>query len=211
MGLGLLMLLSLPFMLYSADLGRVGFTLTEPGESRFFVTGQSVGNVAIFGHMMLGGVLMLMTPLQVWPGLRHRFPGFHRWSGRFLCLAAVLTGTGGLLYIGLRGTIGGAWMNLGFALYGGLIVLAAGQAIRHARARAFARHRRWALRLLVLSFGSWFYRVHYGLWYAATDGTASTPAFDGTFDLIQNFAFYVPYLLLLELWLRRQSQVRLSA
>ena len=57
-------------------------------------------------------------------------------------------------------------------------------------------------RLFVLVLGSWLYRVHYGLWYLATDGLASTPEFTGTFDRVQNVAFYLPYLVLLEIWLR---------
>jgi hypothetical protein len=40
----------------------------------------------------------------------------------------------------------------------------------------------------------------------ATDGVASNKDFSGTFDLVQNFAFYVPYLLLLEFYLRAGRQ-----
>lgn len=204
-GIGFLMLMVLPFALYAARSGVSGLFTPGIEDSRFFVAGRMIGNHAIFGHMLLGGVLTLLIPLQLWGALRHRFPALHRWSGRLLITFAVITGLGGLLYIALRGTIGGFWMDAGFTLYGVLLVLSATQAIRFARAGRYGAHRRWALRLFVLAMGSWLYRVHYGIWYALTGGVASTPTFEGTFDLVQNVAFYLPYLLLLEVWLRKSA------
>ncbi|GFE52248.1 DUF2306 domain-containing protein [Roseobacter cerasinus] len=208
-GWGLLILLALPFVHWSLTSGVGPLTGADLADNRFYTPQLTLANLAIFSHMALGAGLMLFIPLQVWPGLRQRWPGYHRWMGRVLCLAGVIVGLGGLTYIAMRGTIGGVWMNAGFALYGALVVICAGQALRHARYKAFAIHRQWALRLLVLSFGSWLYRVHYGLWYLATGGVASTPDFDGAFDLVQNFAFYLPYLLALELelWMRRAQSV----
>lgn len=206
-GLGLLVLLMLPFALYALQEGRVVFAGSGGSESRLFTPGALLSNYAIFGHMMLGGVLTLLVPLQALPVLRQKLPRVHRWSGRFLCGVALLTAAGGLTYIAARGTIGGMPMDVGFALYGVLLGLCAVQAVRRARARQFDAHRRWALRLLVLCLGSWLYRVHYGVWYALTGGLASTPTFEGTFDLIQNVAFYLPYLVLLELWMRRARPV----
>lgn len=205
LGLGLLIIPSLPFAVWALSSGVAGLFQPQLTEDRFFVAGQTIGNHAIYGHMVLGAVLMFLSPLQLWSGLRVRFPAVHRWTGRLLCFCAVLTGAGGLAYIMLRGTIGGVWMDAGFGLYGGLVVLSGVQVIRYARMRQFERHRRWALRLFVLSFASWLYRLHYGLWYLITDGAASTPDFDGSFDLVQNVAFYLPYLVLLEFWMRRRT------
>ncbi|MDW3223327.1 MAG: DUF2306 domain-containing protein [Paracoccaceae bacterium] len=202
-GVFLLIVLLWPFALHSTRTGIVGLAAPDTLDSRFFIAGHIFSNPAIFGHMVLGGLLTVLIPLQIWTALRKRLPVLHRWSGRVLCACAVLTGLGGLVFIVLRGTIGGFWMDFGFALYGVLLSLSALQAIRFARARRFADHKRWALRLFVLSIGSWLYRVHYGVWYALTGGLASTPTFEGAFDLIQNFAFYAPYLVGLELWMRR--------
>ncbi|MEO0910923.1 MAG: DUF2306 domain-containing protein, partial [Pseudomonadota bacterium] len=69
-------------------------------------------------------------------------------------------------------------------------------------------HREWALRLVVLALGSWLYRVHYGIWYLLTDGMYSEPDFSGAFDIIQTFAFYLPYLLLLEIWMRSRPSYK---
>jgi hypothetical protein len=57
--------------------------------------------------------------------------------------------------------------------------------------------------MVVLALSSWLYRVHYGLWFLVTGGLGSEPDFSGLFDRVQVFAFYLPYLLALEIWLRR--------
>ena len=88
--------------------------------------------------------------------------------------------------------------------FGVLTLLAAIQTIRHAQASRLNAHAKWALRFFWLAIGSWLYRVHYGLWYLTTDGLWSNAAFTGVFDLIQNFAFYVPYLIGLEIYLARK-------
>jgi hypothetical protein len=109
---------------------------------------------------------------------------------------------GGLVFIARRGTIGGPVMDLGFALYGLCLATAAVQTIRHAWGRALERHREWALRLFVLALASWLFRLHYVVWFLITDGLGSTPDLTGPFDRVQVFAFFVPYLIGLEVYLR---------
>jgi hypothetical protein len=53
--------------------------------------------------------------------------------------------------------------------------------------------------------------VHYGLWYLATGGAASNPDFTGAFDRVQNFAFFVPYLILVQIWIAYRSPRRAAA
>lgn len=202
-GLLLVMLLAAPFVIYSADFGRDGLRGTMDAPHYLF-SASAPANAGIFSHMLLGAAITLLVPLQLIRPLRARLPALHRWTGRLVTLAAGITALGGLVYIALRGTIGGAVMDAGFTLYGALMLLAAVQTYRHARARRIAQHNAWALRLFWLVLGSWLYRVHYGLWYLATDGLWSTPEFTGAFDLVQNFAFYLPYLIGVEIYLRRR-------
>lgn len=198
-------LLVLPFVFYAANFGQAGLraALTEP---HYLFSSNIPANNSIFSHMVAGGLITLLVPLQLVAPLRRRFPRLHRWSGRLIVLAAILTAIGGLIYIALRGTIGGAVMNAGFMLYGSLMLLAATQTILHARAGRITQHNAWALRLFWLVLGSWLYRVHYGLWYLATGGLWSNPEFTGGFDLVQNFAFFLPYLIGVEIYLQRRRQ-----
>ena len=70
---------------------------------------------------------------------------------------------------------------------------------RAARAGDVTRHRNWALRFFVLVLGSWFFRLHYTIWELLTGGVGRRPDFGGPFDLVQLVAFWVPYLVLVEI------------
>jgi hypothetical protein len=198
----------LVFAAYSLVFGMRGLALDLSQETYIYTAGGRITNLAIFSHMLLGGVVMMLAPLQLVSQLRIRYPRVHRISGRLIIVASTLIAFGGLAYIVLRGTIAGQLMDLGFALYGALMLGAAGQTIRHARAGAFRRHSEWALRLFVLVIGSLIFRLHYVIWYILTDGLWSNEALTGPFDQVQYFAFYLPYLILLELWFRRQRVPR---
>jgi hypothetical protein len=82
------------------------------------------------------------------------------------------------------------------------MVLAAAQTYRHGRARREEVHRRWAIRLFALAIGSWLYRMDYGFWLLFTGGAGHTQAFSGPFDVAMAFAFYVPNLVVAEVFLR---------
>ena len=202
----LLLLMASDFITHSLELGWQGLSRDLSGESRLYWPDAPVATVAIFVHMIGGAVLTALAPVQLAGPLRRRWPVLHRWSGRALVAAALLTGAAGLVYIGSRGTIGGWDMSLSFALYGLCVIVAAAQALRFARAGVFDRHRRWGLRLAVLALGSWIYRLQYALWFIATGGIWVTDDFSGAFDLVNIRAFYLPYLVALELWFRREAR-----
>lgn len=201
-GLGLAFLMVLPFVHSSWGFGWRGFTRDLTGVTYIYTSGGRLPNAGIFSHMMLGALVTLLAPLQLMSSLRDRWPTLHRASGYLLVSAAMLTAGGGLVYIVVRGTIGGALMDVGFSLYGACLLVAAVMTVYHARRRERQHHRQWALRLFFLAIASWLYRVHYGVWHGITGGLASEKDFSGLFDQIQNFAFFVPYLIALEIYFR---------
>ena len=93
-------------------------------------------------------------------------------------------------------------MDIGFALYGILMMLTAAQAFRYAWTRQTERHRAWALRLCALAIGSWLYRMDYGFWLLLTDGLGHTTDFRGPFDMLMAFFFYLPNLVVGETFIR---------
>lgn len=191
------------FVAYSAGIGLQGLvSVTPSGVSRVFRDNGVLANTGISLHMIAGAVLTFGAPLQALPTLRRRWPGLHRRFGYVLFVLAVATGLGGLLYIALVGTIGGWWMSLWFAIYGAAMIWSAVNTVYYAIAKDLRRHFAWAVRFIILAVGSWIYRMHYAIWYAATGGTASNEAFTGLFDQIQVVAFFVPYLLIAEILLR---------
>lgn len=171
--------------------------------------GTPAANAGIGLHFAAGGLILVLGCIQLVDGLRRRWPAVHRWIGRVYVVAALLAGLGGLVFIAIRGTVGGMVMDIGFGLYGALMVLAVAKAWQHGLARRLERHRAWALRLFALAIGSWLYRMDYGIWMLLTGGMGHAQDFTGPFDRVMAFFFYLPNLLVVELYLRaRQTGVR---
>lgn len=159
-----------------------------------------VGNLTFGAHALLAGVIAFGGALQVMPQARARWPRFHRWNGRvFLVTAGVLSLTG-LALIWLRSPEPEKLTS--YAITGnGLAILAfAGLAYRTARARDFVAHRRWALRLYLVSNAQWFMRVGFVLWMMFSRGIGlkgvTGPAF-----IVWSFGCYLLPLAVLELYL----------
>ncbi|HUB83017.1 MAG TPA: DUF2306 domain-containing protein [Bryobacteraceae bacterium] len=170
-----------------------------------YTRGNLAALAAMAAHLGAGAIILLLGPIQLIAAVRRRWPALHRWLGRVYVFTAALAGFGGLGFIASSGTIGGAPMDVGFGLYGALMVIGAAETYRHARARRFDKHRRWAVRLFALAIGSWLYRMDYGFWLLAAHGLGHTHKFRGPFDIVMAFFFYVPNLALAEWYLRARE------
>lgn len=164
--------------------------------------------IAIGAHFVAGGVLLFLGPIQLIGRLRRAVPGLHRWLGRAYVISAGVAGVGGLAFIIGQGTIGGPLMDVGFGLYGALMVLCATMAYVDARSGRYDRHRAWAIRLFALTIGSWLYRLEYGLWFLLFGNIGRAAGFSGWFDVIMVFFFYVPNLIIAELFIRASRKGR---
>jgi Predicted membrane protein (DUF2306) len=169
---------------------------------RLYEPHEMLATIGIGAHFAAGVILLLLGPLQLIRTVREHAPWLHRWVGRLYGTSALITGLGGLAFIARNGTVGGTPMTVGFSLSGVLLVVAAVETIRHARARRFAEHRAWAIRLFALVIGSWLYRMEYGFWTILTHGAGHTRAFDGPFDVVMDFFFYIPNLIVAEAFIR---------
>lgn len=167
-----------------------------------FVAGDASGNLFFAAHVLMAAVLTFGGLVQLVPATRHRWPHLHRWNGRLYFASALLLALGGLWLTWGRGT----WLNLagayGITLDALLILVFAAMAYRAARARRFAEHRRWALRLFAVASAVWFMRVGYMAWGIATGGAGIGRAMDGPFDLFLAFANSLLPLAVTETYLR---------
>lgn len=176
---------------------------------RLYEPHTPVASAGIGLHFFAGAVLLLLGPVQLIGAIRKHVPALHRWIGRLYALAALAAGVGGLTFIAAKGTVGGLAMDVAFATYGALMVLAAVQAVRHAMARRIDVHRQWAIRLYALAIGSWLYRIGYGLFFVfgGPDNPGHVEAdFSGWFDHVMNWAFFLPPLIIAELYLRARRE-----
>lgn len=158
--------------------------------------------VGIGAHFAAGAILLLLGPVQLIGAIRARAPTFHRWTGRFYAFAAFAAGLGGLSFIALKGTVGGAPMTAGFSLYGALMVVCSVETARNAMMHRMATHRAWAIRLFALAVGSWLYRMDYGFWTLLTGNVGHTKDFRGWFDFLMDFTFFLPNLAVAEMFIR---------
>ncbi|MEM7572618.1 MAG: DUF2306 domain-containing protein [Bacteroidota bacterium] len=161
-------------------------------------------------HFAAGGIILILGCIQLIGSLRQKYPALHRWLGRLYVLAALFTAIGGLIFIFLKGTIGGLVMDIAFTGYGLLTFGAAIATIHHARARRFEQHRAWGIRLFALAIGSWLYRMDYGFWFLFTDGIGHLENFQGPFDYFMDFWFYLPNLVVAEVFIGQRKLVQTS-
>ncbi len=126
--------------------------------------GDSVGNVAIFIHLLLALVVTLAGLAQLVPAVRRAAPSVHRWIGRVYIASAFGIAFGSMYLMWVRGAVGDFSQHLGSTFNAILLVLFAVIALRHARARNLALHRQWALRLFMVMNGVWFFRLGLLLW-----------------------------------------------
>ncbi|QNF34839.1 DUF2306 domain-containing protein [Adhaeribacter swui] len=183
--------------LYEGNTNRWNEVLPGLYEKNSVATTSGIGL-----HFAAGGIILVLGSIQLIDKVRVRFPVWHRWIGLIYVSASILAAVGGLIFILLKGTIGGFIMDLGFGLYGVLMFVAALATYRHAVTKSFEKHRAWALRLYALAIGSWLYRMDYGFWLLLTDGLGHTRQFTGLFDQVMFFFFYLPNLVVVEAFIR---------
>jgi uncharacterized membrane protein len=142
--------------------------------------------------------------LQLIPQIRNRFPVFHRWNGRIYIATAFTISLAGLYMTWIRGSVGDLPQHLGSSLMAVLIMLFAFMALRHALARDFTTHRRWALRLYLAVSASLFIRAGLFLSFLLNRGPFGfDPAtFTGPFLTFITFGQYLLPLAVLEIYFR---------
>ena len=201
----------LAFAAYAMVFGLRGLGLDLSSETYLYTPGRVPPNLAVFSHMVLGGLIMLLAPLQLIGRVRARYPRLHRISGRVIVAGIDHHGAWRAgIYRAARHHRGAA-DGCGVRALRRAVPAGGGAGGAAGAGGGHPRHRAWALRLFVLIMGSLIFRLHYTLWYLLTDGLWSTEALDGPFDRVNYVAFYLPYLVVLEFWLRRRAGAHRAA
>lgn len=198
--------LSQGFTRRSIWLGLWGLTNDLTGLSPFFDANLPFTTFIMYLHMITGGAMMLLAPLQLPEMLRRKSRNYHRWAGYVTIIFGFVTAFGAIVYAIVHGTTGGRFMDVSSVAYGVLMLLASWQTLRQGRARSWAAHRRWGWRLVVLVVAAWLYRMHYVIWHALFGDLWVTEDMRGPFDQFQAWAFFLQYLLLLEIWFWHEAR-----
>jgi hypothetical protein len=168
--------------------------------SHGYIAGDTFGNLIVALHLLFTVFAIAGGALQLVPAVRRFAPVVHRWNGRMYLLSALVLGSGGLVMLWTRGTVGGLWQHIAISINALLILGFAAMAWRHALARRFDVHRRWALRLFLAVSGVWFFRIGLMAWIVANQGPAGFDphTFQGPFLIVLSFAQFVVPLAVLE-------------
>ena len=174
---------------------------------RAHVAGDTGHNAMVAAHLVFATLITLGGLLQLMTGVRRRFPRFHRWNGRLYLAAAFVMGLGGLAMVWTGTNVGGPWQHVAISLNAILIMLCAMMVLRHALARRFALHRRWALRLFLVVSGVWFFRIGLTFWILLNQGPVGfdPDTFTGPALATIAFAQYLLPLAVLQLYCHAQA------
>lgn len=128
------------------------FIAERVGEVRRFDARFAAHPFLTLLHVLPGGLLLALGPLQFSRRIRNRHIRFHRGSGRLLVLATLVV-IGTALYFGLLMPYGGPSEALATALFGGFGLAAVIRAYRAIRSGQVARHREWMIRAFAVAIG----------------------------------------------------------
>jgi uncharacterized membrane protein len=155
--------------------------------------------VTIWLHVIFGPIALFLAPFQLADRLRARRPKLHRAMGYVYAVSILIAGGSSL---DLLLEFAGSWFALsGFAVMGTLWIAFTALGIRAAMGRDFARHRRWMLRSVALTFGAVTLRIMMPPLMSA--GWSAVETYDVT-----AWGCWLPSLLLLEWWQNRRRQPR---
>ncbi|WP_407319983.1 DUF2306 domain-containing protein [Isoptericola halotolerans] len=194
-----------PYLTTSLD----ALAAEDSGLARGYVDEPVVILIAFYTHVMAGGTALLLSPWQLWPGLRRRRPGLHRWSGRVILSAIAVAGLSGLVLapVNQAGAVG----TLGFGALGVLWLWTSWQGYRAIRAHDVEQHREWMTRAFALTFAAVTLRVWTGALVGAQE-LALGESFDAETAFVRSYAWvpflcWVPNLVVAE-WLVRRRRRR---
>lgn len=174
-----------------------------------YEAGNSTGNIAVGAHLLIAAAITFSGALQLVPHIRARLPVLHRWNGRLYVVAAFVMGATGLyLTSSGRKVVGDAGEHIAIDINAVLIMVCAAMALRHAMARDFRAHRRWALRLFLVVSGVWFFRVGLMFWLLVNGGPVGFDpvTFSGPFLTFLAFAQYLLPLGVLEIYFKAEGR-----
>lgn len=171
-----------------------------------YVEGDTAGNVTFGAHALAAGIIAFGGALQLVPQIRAKAPVFHRWNGRLFLLTVVGLSLTGFWLVWGRGSPPESFSELSTTLNGVLILTFAALAGRHAMARRITIHRRWAMRLYLVSNAQWFFRVGLFAWFVGNMALGREISRSDPFFTVWAFGCFLLPLLVLELYLRARDK-----
>ncbi|MDQ3126674.1 MAG: DUF2306 domain-containing protein [Pseudomonadota bacterium] len=183
-----------------------GWAVLSAMGAKGYVEGDTAGNMTFGAHALAAGIIAFGGALQLIPQIRAKAPVFHRWNGRLFLLTVVGLSLTGFYLVWGRGSPPDSIGEMATTLNGVLILTFAGLAGRHAMARRITIHRRWAMRLYLVSNAQWFMRIGVFAWFVGNMALGNKVSMTDPFMSIWPFGCYLVPLAVLELYLRARDR-----
>lgn len=178
----------------------------EPLGSKPYHAGDFAGNLAFAAHAIGAGIVAFGGALQLIPKIRSRFPRFHKINGYVYLITVFALAISGFYLVWIRGASPNTESEIGTTINGFLILGFAYLTVRSAIAKDIKNHRKWALRLFLVSNAQWFLRV--GVFSYLITGTTLgfKPSFGDPFFFIWTFGCFVLPLAALQMYFYAQEK-----
>lgn len=170
-----------------------------------FVAGDMPGNLTYAAHALAAGIIAFGGALQLLPVIRARWPVFHRWNGRLYLLVVTLLSLSGFYLVWIRRSSPDLTNAISTSFNGVLILVFATLALRSTLTRDFTNHRRWALRLYLVSNAQWFLRVGVFAYVMVNKMLGNKVHMSDPFLLFWVPGCYLVPLAMLEIYLRAKN------
>lgn len=162
--------------------------------------GDTAGNFAFAAHTIGAGIVAFGGAIQLIPKVRAIAPKFHNINGYVYLITVFFLAISGFYLSWVRGSNPSFLAAVGTSINGFLILIFAFLTLKTAMARKIANHRKWAIRLFLVSNAQWFLRV--GVFAYMISGTVvgANPAFGDPFFPFWTFGCFLVPLIAAELY-----------
>lgn len=165
-----------------------------------YVAGDTWGNAIYAAHALGAGIIAFGGALQLIPAIRTHAPKFHHWNGRLFLLTVTALSLSGFYLVWVRRTAPSDVQGLSTTFNGVLILAFAALTLRYAMARKIDIHRRWAMRLYLVSNAQWFLRVGVFGYLVVSQLAGHKASFSDPFLRFWTFGCYLAPLAVLQLY-----------
>ncbi|KZN35262.1 hypothetical protein N480_19655 [Pseudoalteromonas luteoviolacea S2607] len=165
-----------------------------------YQVGDFAGNLAFAAHAIGAGFVAFGGALQLLPQMRRYFPKFHKANGYLYLLTVFALSVSGFYLVWVRDQHPITLDGIGTSINGILILAFTFFCARTAIKKDIRNHRKWAVRLFLVSNAQWFLRL--GVFSYLVTGTSLgfDPKFGDPFFPMWTFGCFVIPLVMAELY-----------
>lgn len=172
----------------------------EPMGSTPYHAGDFSGNLAFAAHAIGAGFVAFGGALQLIPSVRNYFPRFHKINGYVYLTTVFCLAVSGFYLVWIRDPDPIELSGVGTTINGFLILAFAYLTVHNAIKRNIASHRKWALRLFLVSNAQWILRLGVFSYLITGNLLGMKPAFGDPFFYIWTFGCFLLPLVTLQLY-----------